>query len=87
MYVDKARILDLEELKEDFENPRLTAETRKQAFRAWKKIMNQVKDPQLAEMRERLHLAGDAKDRYEVWKIRNQIKDYLGEERFDERSY
>lgn len=87
MYVDKARILDLMELKKDMNDYTLTPFARQRAYETYRKIISQLNDKKLASMRERLHKASDAKDRYEVWKIRNQIKDYLKEETLNERTY
>ena len=87
MYIDSSRIQDLAELKDEMDDPNAPLINRKLAAKTYKKIMAQIHDATLAAMRERLTKASDNKDRYEVWKIRNQIKDYLGEELFNERSY
>lgn len=87
MYIDKARELDLQELHKDMNDPKLPLYVRKRAYRAFEKVKSQLHDPILARMRERLHKASDAKDRLEVWKIRNQIKDYLREEPLNDRTY
>lgn len=87
MYIDSSRIQDLLELKEDMADESIPLGERRKAYRAYCEIQAQLKDKKLAAMRERLAKAQDVSDRYEVWKIRNQIKDYLGEELINERTY
>lgn len=87
MYIDSGRLADITEMKNEMNDVTLPMINRRFAYKAYKSIMRQLHDKQLARMRERLVRASDAKDRAEVWKIRNQIKDYLNEERLNERAF
>lgn len=87
MYADSGRLADLKDMMDEMNDISRPMINRRFAYKAYKAIMRQLKDKQLAHMRERLIKASDKMDRYEVWKIRNQIKDYMGEERLHERSY
>lgn len=87
MYFDTSRLADLKEMKEEMDNPQTPLINRKYAYRTYQKIKAQLHDPKLVKMRERLMKATDKADRYETWKIRNQIKDYMKEEVLSDRNY
>ena len=84
MYIDSSRIRDLIQLKEWMNDPTMSI-PRKQMFkRTYDKIISQLNDRKLAQMRERLTKATFAEDKVDMWKITNQIKDYSKEERVAE---
>jgi hypothetical protein len=84
MYVDTSRIKDLEMLQKWMDSPNFTPERKQMFHRTVKKIVTQMKDPRLGAMRERLMKATKAEDKLEMWKITNQIKDYMHEEKLEE---
>lgn len=57
---------------------------KKQIQRNIDKILAQLQDRKLAGLRERLMLAHLYSDKREIWKITNQIKDYLKEPLIEE---
>ena len=46
--------------------------------------MKQIKDPKISKLRERLVKATYDENKYEIWKISAQIKDYLKEDKLEE---
>jgi hypothetical protein len=80
MFTDTSRLKDLYQLKAWMSDPKHSPARRKMFFETYKKIQSQLHDRKLATLRERLTKATIAEDKYEMWKITNQIKDYMGEE-------
>lgn len=81
--MDESRLKDLARLQAVIDNPHKSYAARYQADRAKQNIIRQSKDHKLLRMRERLVKAARASDAYEEWKIANQIKDYLHEQKMD----
>lgn len=75
---------DLEQLNKKLNDPSIPNSDKRRYHVAHKKIMQQLFDPKLAKMRERLSKAYFAEDKHETWKITNQIKDYLKEPTLEE---
>lgn len=69
-------LYDLDTLRKDVTKPMLQ---RKLAHKSFEKIQSQLRDPYITRQRSRLIKARQAQDRVEVWKITNQLKDYLHE--------
>lgn len=84
MYIDTAREADLAYLKNIRDDWNVPTFERRMASRTFDKILSQLNDPILANLRERLMKAGLAQDKKEMWKLTNQIKDHLKEEHFKE---
>lgn len=84
MYIDSSRIQDLIQLKEWMEDDKFSIDRRRMFKRTYDKIKGQLHDKKLATMRERLMRATRAGDKLEMWKITNQIKDYMREEKLEE---
>jgi hypothetical protein len=84
MYIDSAREKDLYMLNRKLNDPTIPVADKRRYNVAHKKIMVQLKDRKLSQLRERLTRAYFAEDKLETWKITNQIKDYLGEQTFEE---
>lgn len=80
MYIDSGRLALIHRLNAEINDDSKPMVERQKAYRLKSKIQAQLKDKTLATMRERLMKAGRANDEWEMWKITNQIKDYLGEE-------
>ncbi len=78
--MDRSRLPDLELLTSVMNDDTVPAQRRKRAFEQYKKIMQQMGDKKLREMRERLRKANDIGDHKEQAKIIAQIKEYTGEE-------
>lgn len=57
---------------------------KKQIQRSIDKILVQLNDEKLAKLREKLMLAHKYSDKREIWKLTNQIKDYLKEPLIEE---
>lgn len=57
---------------------------KKQIRRNIDKILAQLQDEKLAKLREKLMLAHFYSDKREIWKLTNQIKDYLKEPLIEE---
>lgn len=62
-----------------FKDPKKSKGARQNAYRNFCKIREQMKDKHLKDMRLRLVKAAQADDKYEMWKIECQIRDYLKE--------
>lgn len=82
MIVDSGRKFDLIRIDRQMNDLSIPLSLRRKAFKAKKQILKQIHDKKLAKMRERLILASKHDDKWEMWKITNQIKDYMKEERF-----
>lgn len=83
MYIDKAREADLRILTAEINDDTQPRHLRQRAYKVKQKILHQLRDKKLASLRERLLKASAANDEWETWKITNQIKDHLKEERID----
>lgn len=81
--MDSGREVDLIRINNVLKDPTRSKLLKQIAMRTRSKIINQLKDRQLTRMRDRLMQASYANDEWEMWKITNQIKDYLGEERIE----
>lgn len=71
----------LYKLNRDRNNPKLSKIVRKRADEAMTKILKQLKDKKLMQMRTRLIAATRDGNQYEVWKIEQQMKEHEGRER------
>ena len=80
MYIDSSRIRDIEQLKGWMNDPKFSTARKRMFHHTYKKIQSQLHDKTLASKRERLIKATKAEDTFEMWKITNQIKDYMKEE-------
>jgi hypothetical protein len=80
MFIDTSRIRTMQRIQRELDDPKVPLHTKKKAFRLKSKIQHELKDPILANMRERLTRAVSAGDKYETWKLTCQIKDYMKEE-------
>lgn len=80
MFIDSSRIMTMTRLQRELNDPKVPMETKRKAFKLKSKLQKEMKDPILASMRERLFLAVRTEDKYEVWKITCQIKDYMKED-------
>lgn len=78
--MDSGRQVDLLKIDRILNDPSKELRYKRAASRAKAKILAQLKDERLTRLRERLMKASRADDEWEMWKITNQIKDYLGEE-------
>lgn len=86
MYADESRIKDLAHLKDILKDLSVPMAQKKKYRLTITRIHKQLYDKQLALMRERLKKAHIASDRLEIWKISNQIKDYMGEETLEKET-
>lgn len=84
MYVDSSRLKDLSMLRAWIDDPKYSIDRKKMFQRTFDKIVAQMRDPKLAGLRERLMKATKAEDKLEMWKITNQIKEYMHEEKLEE---
>lgn len=80
MWIDSSRIRTIARLNQDLHDPSVPMSTKRKAHKLKQTLQKQMKDRQLSRMRERLNMASAANDRYEMWKLTCQIKDYLKEE-------
>jgi len=80
MYIDSSRIRTMARIQSDLDDPTTPMWRKKKAYRLKTKIQKELKDPTLARMRERLTIAASNNDKYEMWKLTCQIKDYMKEE-------
>lgn len=71
----------LYKLKGDMGNSALTPITRKQAAKAYYKILKNIQDKELMSLRQRLMQASRASDELWIHRITQQMRDYLGEDR------
>lgn len=74
--MDNSRDHDLAELSKRMNDPTKPMWVRKSAWRTFNKILSQVSDKKLVELRHRLIRANIASDVAAVAKIELQIKDY-----------
>lgn len=74
--MDRSRLKDLEALKERMNDHNLPIFKRQQAWRAYEKIKEMVRDPRLADLRFELTNAIKADDVDEAEKIEMRINDY-----------
>lgn len=81
--MDSSRDADLRRLKAVMNNPEKSRGIRRTAHRTAKAIVKQMRDRTLREMRYRLVKAARAHDPNVEWKIANQIKDYLKQEKLE----
>lgn len=80
MYMDSGRLADLRDLDKQLNDYSLSVADHRRAWRTKQRILKQLRDPQLASMRERLMKAAKANDQREMWKITNQIKEHNKDE-------
>ena len=80
MFIDTSRIRTMARIQYELDSPKVDMVTKRKAFRLKSKLQREMKDPTLATMRERLTKAVSNDDKYEIWKITCQIKDYMKEE-------
>lgn len=82
MFIDSSRQHDLQRIDRMTKDLSVPLYLRRKAYASKKQILKQLHDKKLVRMRERLIAAGRVNDKWEMYKITNQIKDYLHEERF-----
>lgn len=80
MYIDSSRIQTMRRLQHELDDPRVTMDVKRKAYRLKCKIQKELKDPKLATLRERLTIAVRRNDKRETWKLTCQIKDYMKED-------
>jgi hypothetical protein len=80
MFVDSSRIKDLEYIQKILDDPKHPQYRKERYARTREKILSQLKDPELAQLRERLVRATIAEDKVEIQKIQLQIKAHTKEE-------
>lgn len=80
MFVDSSRIKDLAYIEKILADPKHPQYRKERFARTKAKILRQLKDPELAKLRERLVKATVAEDKLQIQKIQLQIKAYTKEE-------
>lgn len=80
MYLDNSRKATLARLDKQLLDMGIDTPTKRRIWKARDRILKTARDKKLAEMRERLTKATFDNNKYEMWKITCQIKDYMGEE-------
>ncbi len=83
MYIDSGRVSDLQHLQKIIDDSSQPLKYRKSAHRVKRRILQQMRDKQATRLRERLMRAAKGGSEYTMWKITNQIKETLGEERIE----
>lgn len=81
--MDSSRDADFKHLRSVIANPKKPRGVKRAAHIAAKKIVSQMRDRKLTQMRHRLVKAARAHDEHVEWKLTNQIRDYLKQERLD----
>lgn len=76
------RLQTLNSFKSKMNDPLRSKNYRATLYVAYKKVLAEVNDTKLMEMRRRLILAMKAGDERAEWKIGNQIKSYLNQPLF-----
>lgn len=74
--MDASRDADLSNLKRIFDDPMQSMWKRKQAYKGFQRIQEQVKDRKLSGLRHQLIGAVRAEDNNVIWKIEKQIQEY-----------
>ena len=82
--MDKSRLADLARMQAVIDNPFKPRYARHGAQKAKQAIVKQLKDKKLVRQRRRMVEAARLGDIENEWKIANQIKDYLKEERIED---
>ena len=80
MYIDSSRIRTYARIKSELYDPRVPMREKRKAHKLLQNLQKQMKDQKLGLMRERLQKAVNHDDKYEIWKITCQIKDYMNED-------
>ncbi len=80
MYLDSSRIKTMARIHKDLHDPEAPMNIKRQAHRLRAQIQRDVKDQKLSKLREQLSRAVSANDKFSIWQLTCQIKDYMGEE-------